>query len=75
MLEKPKKSREPNEQVLMTEDKAEVSFQALLNQTADGIVKLQPEDILRSKKTITCTDFDAESICSYGFGRGSGHSL
>lgn len=70
-----KKCRPSEENISIFDDKVEVSFQALLNHTADRIIELQSDVILHAMQIINCTEMEAELICSYGFDGSSSHSL
>jgi len=69
------KCRPSKEHISISDDKVEVSFQALLNHTADRIVELQSDVILHAMQITKCTEMEAELICSYGFDGSSGHSV
>lgn len=66
--------RPPKEHISISENKVEVSLQALLHHTTSRIVELQKEVILHHMLIEESTEMEAVLICSWGFDGSSGHS-
>jgi len=66
--------RPPKEEISISEKKAEVSLQSLLNHTVNRIVQLQKEVIIHNMMVTGDKETEAVLMCSWGFDGSSGHS-
>jgi len=66
--------RPPKEDIFITEKKAEVSLQSLLNHTINRIVQLQKDVIIHNMMVTGVKETEAVLMCSWGFDGSSGHS-
>jgi len=70
-----RQSEETYRYISISDDKVEVSFQALLNYTANRIIQLQSDVILYVMQITKGTEMEVELIYSHDFDGNSGHSL
>lgn len=66
--------RPPKEDIVISEKKADVSLQSLLEHTAQRLIKLQHEVIIQNMQNTNVSVTEAVLICSWGFDGSSGYS-